>query len=131
MKYFGGVSKSFLQVIAEPVTCREQVKGGIPNSSQRNSRRALTTQKGRAKWLCLVALCFAVVCEGAAAHAQSTFGSVIGTVQDPSGAVVPGASVHVKNMNDNTTRETRTNDTGEYLVLNLKSRLLLDHRFSG
>jgi uncharacterized surface anchored protein len=38
---------------------------------------------------------------------------------DPSGAVIPGAAVHVTNLNDNSTRETRTNDQGEYLVLNL------------
>jgi len=67
----------------------------------------------------LLALCLALVCEGAIAYAQSTFGSIIGTVQDPSGAVVSGALVHVENMDDNTRRETRTNDAGEYLVLNL------------
>ena len=44
---------------------------------------------------------------------QSTFGSILGTVEDPSGAVIPDAVVRVKNLNDNSTQETRTNDQGE------------------
>ena len=60
-----------------------------------------------------------LVCGRTAAYAQSTFGSILGTVVDPSGAVIPGAVIHVTNLNDNSTRETRTNDEGEYLVLNL------------
>src|SRR5260370_3348554 len=98
MKYIRGRSEFDSFVIAQPVT----------------------TQKGIARRLSLlVALCLALACEGAIGYAQSTFGSIIGTVQDPSGAVVPGALVHVQNMDDNTARETHTNDAGAYLLLNL------------
>ncbi len=51
--------------------------------------------------------------------AQSTFGSLIGTVQDPSGALIGGATVTAKNTNDNSVRETRANESGEYQFLNL------------
>ncbi len=53
------------------------------------------------------------------APAQSTFGSIIGSVQDPSGAVIPGATVHVKNLNDNSQRDTVADSNGDYQVLNL------------
>jgi carboxypeptidase family protein len=120
MKYIRGLFQTDSLVIAEPVTCREQGGAVIHSTPRRASRRALTTQKGMAKWLyLLITPCSVFVCEGAAVHAQSTFGSFIGAVQDPSGAVVPGAVIHVKNMDDNTTREARTNEAGEYLVLNL------------
>lgn len=51
---------------------------------------------------------------------QSTFGSIVGTVQDPSGATIAGANVTVKNLDDNTTRSTVSNSAGEYQVLNLR-----------
>lgn len=53
-------------------------------------------------------------------NAQSTFGSIVGTVQDSSGAAVPGVAVTVKNLSDNTTRATISDGTGEYQVLNLR-----------
>ena len=53
-------------------------------------------------------------------RAQSTFGSVIGTVQDASGAPMPGVAVKIKNLNDNTTRATLTDTGGEYQILNLR-----------
>src|SRR5260370_34342079 len=53
-------------------------------------------------------------------HAQSTFGSIIGTIQDASGAAMPGVAVKIKNLNDNTTRSTLTDTSGEYQVLNLR-----------
>src|SRR5215831_10695453 len=56
----------------------------------------------------------------ASLRAQSTFGSIIGTVQDASGSAMPGVAVKVKNLNDNTTRSTLTDDAGEYQVLNLR-----------
>jgi len=45
---------------------------------------------------------------------QSTTGQIAGTVTDPNGAVVPGASVKATNIATNLTRETTTNDDGIY-----------------
>jgi len=54
------------------------------------------------------------------ALAQSTFGTVLGTVRDPSGGFVPKASVIITNVGENTTRTLETNDRGEYEALNMK-----------
>lgn len=48
----------------------------------------------------------------AAAGAQSTLGVVLGTVKDPSGAVVSGAVVRLTNAGENTSRETVSSENG-------------------
>src|SRR5207249_3840970 len=52
--------------------------------------------------------------------AQSTFGAIVGTVHDATGATVADAVVRLQNMNENTTREATTSADGAYQVLNLK-----------
>src|SRR5579871_5208268 len=49
---------------------------------------------------------------------QSTYGAVIGTVKDSSGALVAGADVKLTNVDENTTRATKTNSKGDYEFLN-------------
>jgi hypothetical protein len=53
--------------------------------------------------------------------AQSTFGTILGTVKDNSGAVVPQAAVKATNTDENTTRETTTNGNGDYEFVNTKA----------
>ena len=53
--------------------------------------------------------------------AQSTFGTILGTVQDNSGAVVPKATVKATNTDENTSRETTTNGNGDYEFVNTKA----------
>ena len=55
------------------------------------------------------------------ASAQSTTGTVIGTVKDVSGAAVPGAVVKLLNTGTNNARSTMTNDTGSFQFPNLDS----------
>jgi hypothetical protein len=55
------------------------------------------------------------------ARGQSTMGSILGTVQDVSGAVVPGATVTVHSLDQDLTRNATTSDGGEFLVENLKA----------
>src|SRR5437762_3940118 len=45
---------------------------------------------------------------------QEFRGSITGKVADPNGAVVPGASVAVKNVETNVQLTTTTNDEGSY-----------------
>ncbi len=52
------------------------------------------------------------------AVAQTTFGTVLGTVKDNSGAVVPGAAVRLTNTDENTSRDVTTNGSGDYEFLN-------------
>lgn len=47
-------------------------------------------------------------------NAQVLYGSVLGNVKDPSGAMVPGATVTITNNRTNQSRETITNDSGGY-----------------
>src|SRR6202453_3728265 len=54
------------------------------------------------------------------AHAQSTFGSIVGVVHDASQAVVPGASVEIRSLEENSTRSTSSDQNGSFEFVNLK-----------
>jgi Carboxypeptidase regulatory-like domain len=62
----------------------------------------------------VIALGIAMYCSSALA--QSGAGSIQGTVTDPSGAVIAGASVHVVQQGTNVAADTKTNDVGFYQV---------------
>jgi Carboxypeptidase regulatory-like domain len=51
---------------------------------------------------------------------QSTFGTVLGTVKDASGAVVPGARVVLTNTDENSSRSTVTDVHGDYEIVDVK-----------
>ena len=53
------------------------------------------------------------------ASAQSTSGTVLGTMKDPHGEVVAGAVVKLLNTGTNTDRSTRTGETGSFQFSNL------------
>lgn len=55
------------------------------------------------------------------ARAQATQGSVIGTVKDPNGSVVPDAMVTLTNTAEGTQRTTRTSTVGDYQFLDVKA----------
>jgi len=55
-----------------------------------------------------------------AAYAQSTFGTILGSVKDNSGAIVPKATVRLTDTDENTARETTTNGNGDYEFVNTK-----------
>src|SRR5438874_624237 len=44
---------------------------------------------------------------------QATTGGIIGTVTDQSGAAVPGASVAIRNLDQNTTSKVESNESGK------------------
>jgi Carboxypeptidase regulatory-like domain/TonB dependent receptor len=50
---------------------------------------------------------------------QAVYGSILGTVTDPSGAAVAGAKVTVTSQTKNTTTQEVTNDSGNYSVTHL------------
>ncbi|MGB8988191.1 MAG: carboxypeptidase-like regulatory domain-containing protein [Candidatus Sulfotelmatobacter sp.] len=54
------------------------------------------------------------------AHAQSTFGSIVGVVHDASQAVVPGASVVIRSLEDNSSRSVTSDQNGSFEFVNLK-----------
>src|SRR5437899_1188175 len=63
--------------------------------------------------------CLVVVLAGANAFAQQITGSIRGTVQDPSGAVLQSASVSAKQTETGLTRSAITDRSGAYVLLEL------------
>src|SRR5262245_49598892 len=54
------------------------------------------------------------------AFGQSTFGTILGTVRDQSGAIMPGCVVTVENAGTSLRRSTLTDETGSYTTQNLE-----------
>jgi outer membrane receptor protein involved in Fe transport len=55
-----------------------------------------------------------VLISGSNVNAQQVFGSIIGTVTDPSGSAVANAKVTITDVTKGTSFDTTTNDSGEY-----------------
>jgi Carboxypeptidase regulatory-like domain/TonB dependent receptor len=54
------------------------------------------------------------------AHAQSTFGSIRGTVTDVTGAIVVDATISAQSLDDNVERKINSTVSGEFILENLK-----------
>ncbi len=65
---------------------------------------------------CLQASCLLVLWMASPLFATSPTGTITGTITDPSGAVVMGARVLVRNEATNAVRDAVTNDDGDYTV---------------
>ncbi|MGA8501955.1 MAG: TonB-dependent receptor [Candidatus Sulfotelmatobacter sp.] len=61
-----------------------------------------------------------VVLTVCSAMGQSTFGSIVGVVHDTTQAVVPGASIKIQRLEDNSTRSTTSDQNGSFEFVNLK-----------
>ncbi|HTF67573.1 MAG TPA: carboxypeptidase-like regulatory domain-containing protein, partial [Edaphobacter sp.] len=98
----------------------------VPQPSQtvevRNNQRhpGLSPKKSLCRQVALGALFAVGMLSAAIANAQSTFGSVRGTVQDDTGASIPQAVVTVHSTDENIDRTTQTDGSGEFVVENLK-----------
>jgi uncharacterized surface anchored protein len=71
----------------------------------------------RCKFACVA---LAIVLMGCSAVGQSTFGSIVGTVHDTTQAVVPGARVKIRSLEDNSVRSTTADENGSFEFVNLK-----------
>jgi len=69
----------------------------------------------------LVLLAVLATMSGVRAQSQITTGVIQGTVVDPKGAVLPGASVEVKNLETNLVRSVMTDEDGRFSFLQLPS----------
>jgi hypothetical protein len=70
---------------------------------------------------CLTALGLLLVLACVQGRAQSTQGSIIGSVKDSAGAVVPGALVTLTNTDEGAVRTTKSNGVGDYRFLDVKA----------
>ena len=70
-------------------------------------------------WLRLTAGCIALVLISIPVFSQTETGSLVGTVTDPSGAVVTGAAVTATNNATGATRRATTNGAGAYAIYSL------------
>jgi hypothetical protein len=77
----------------------------------------VTFSQGRALFVCLLGL--AAWITQPVADAQVLYGSLVGIVQDSTGAVVPGAQVSITNRGTGQSRETTTNEVGSYQFTNI------------
>jgi len=77
----------------------------------------------RPAFACLWLLIAAMLLWQPPALAQETTGTVSGVVQDTTGAVIPGATVIVTNLDNNSERKTVSNGTGEFAVSGITSGL--------
>ena len=55
------------------------------------------------------------------AHAQSTFGSIVGVVTDPAGLVVPGAQITLFSVEEKSTRQAMSDQDGAFQFMNVKA----------
>src|SRR2546422_7411529 len=72
---------------------------------------------GHVRWgyrVGLFAMVLVVLVAAIPGFAQLPTGTILGTVKDASGALVPGAAVTVQNLETGTSRSTLTNETGAY-----------------
>jgi hypothetical protein len=67
----------------------------------------------------LVVVTFCAAAISGIGYGQSTFGTVLGTVKDPSGGAVPKAIVNLTNVGTSSKRSTLTHDDGSYQFVNV------------
>jgi len=89
-----------------------------PALEKENNVNIATKILVRTLWFCLLAALWTISSSKLAA--QSTFGTIVGTVADTSGAVVVGAKVEASNAATGVTRTVTTDSAGEYQFLNLE-----------
>ncbi len=81
--------------------------------------RRLLLSKYLTSQACLIGIVCATLCSSVALG-QSTFGTVLGTVKEPSGAVVGGAKVALSNTGTNAERSTITDQSGNFQFTNVE-----------
>ena len=64
----------------------------------------------------VISLCVLVVLGALPSFSQTNTGRIVGTINDVSGAVIPGADIVVRNPTTGLTRSVITNESGTYQV---------------
>ena len=77
------------------------------------------TTSGQKLIVSLLSVFFLVIFVSIAAYSQNSQGTILGHVQDPSGADVAGANVTAANVNTTVTNHFTTNSAGDYVFVNM------------
>jgi Carboxypeptidase regulatory-like domain/TonB dependent receptor len=77
--------------------------------------------RSRLLWLSLMSLILATAFVPQTSYAQVLYGSIIGNVKDSSGGAVPGASVSITNKSTNQSRESITDELGNYSLTTVQT----------
>jgi hypothetical protein len=72
-------------------------------------------------WLMFLMLAAFLAGAGATARAQSTFGTILGTVEDAQGAVIPEAQITAHSLDENDEHTTTSGSSGDFVFENLKA----------
>src|SRR5271156_4640826 len=72
------------------------------------------------RWVGMLLIVWAVIFAASAAMAQVDTGTILGTVKDPTGAVIPDARVTIVNQGTGDTVTSLTRSDGTYIVTPLK-----------
>ena len=83
------------------------------------SQFAARAKSGSFKLYVTLVLFATLLFAGRVSVAQSTFGSIIGTVTDSKGAVIPGAAIEAKASNTGVIRSATTDGHGDFSFVNL------------
>jgi hypothetical protein len=70
-----------------------------------------------------LSIALSAACLATPGSGQTIFGTILGTVTDPSGAVMPDVAVTVTNQGENISREVHSDAQGNYQAENLKAGL--------
>ena len=77
------------------------------------------TASGQKLIVSLLSVFYLVVFVSIPAYSQNSQGTILGHVQDSSGAAVAGANVTAKNVNTDVTNHFITNSAGDYVFVNM------------
>src|SRR6185503_16389967 len=87
----------------------------VYNAPSEQGRSKATQEEAMIRVVRRVAFVILVLCAASAA-AQDTTGTILGTITDASGAVLPGVTISVKNVDISQTRTIVSDEAGRYRV---------------
>ena len=98
-----------------------RMRGTLQRFESRTHRGVSDSGPGLIAALCATAAISATLLAATAAFAQSTFATILGTVQDSTGAVIPGALITARSLDENEERTTTSGTSGDFVFENLKA----------
>jgi hypothetical protein len=136
MASHGGTIRPVSHIASNTLETTHSLESQIAASSQKSRYLTLSrrSQTFRSRFLSgALAVLFGLFCvSGLRLEAQSTFGSIRGTVQDSSGAAIPDTQITLHSIDENTDRTVTSDATGSYAFENvLASKYSIRARHDG